>query len=194
MVADRPDWCISRQRFWGVPLIVFYCEACGKQLEDFQALRHVLPFFEREGADAWYTHSAEELLPTGHEMLVRRGEMAEGIRHSRRVVRFRLDASRRAQRRRRPHMARRCLSRRPRPVSRLVSELAARRHRHARPRALRAGRHARLDARRKGRADVEIARQRAVPQGNLRKMGRRSAAPLGRLAGLHRGHAQFRRR
>ena len=65
MVAERPDWCISRQRFWGVPLIVFYCEACGKQLADFAALRHVLPFFEREGADAWYTHSAEELLPPG---------------------------------------------------------------------------------------------------------------------------------
>ena len=65
MIADRPDWCISRQRFWGVPLIVFYCDACGKRLEDFQALRHVLPFFEREGADAWYTHSSEELLPPG---------------------------------------------------------------------------------------------------------------------------------
>ena len=65
MLADRPDWCISRQRFWGVPLIVFYCDACGKRLEDFQALRHVLPFFEREGADAWYTHSSEELLPPG---------------------------------------------------------------------------------------------------------------------------------
>ena len=65
MVAERPDWCISRQRFWGVPLIVFYCDACGKQLKDVHALRHVLPFFEREGADAWYTHSAEELLPPG---------------------------------------------------------------------------------------------------------------------------------
>ncbi len=65
MIADRPDWCISRQRFWGVPLIVFYCDACGKQLRDFQALRHVLPFFEREGSDTWYTHSAEELLPPG---------------------------------------------------------------------------------------------------------------------------------
>ena len=65
MVAERPDWCISRQRFWGVPLIIFYCDACGKQLRDYQALRHVLPFFEREGADAWYTHPAEELLPAG---------------------------------------------------------------------------------------------------------------------------------
>jgi isoleucyl-tRNA synthetase len=65
MVSDRPDWCISRQRVWGVPIIVFYCDTCGKRLEDFQALRHVLPFFEREGADAWYTHSAEELLPPG---------------------------------------------------------------------------------------------------------------------------------
>jgi isoleucyl-tRNA synthetase len=65
MVAERPDWCISRQRFWGVPLIIFYCEKCGEQLKDFQALRHVLPFFEREGADAWFTHSAEELLGPG---------------------------------------------------------------------------------------------------------------------------------
>ncbi len=67
MVAGRPDWCISRQRFWGVPLIVFYCESCGKQLKDGAALRHVLPFFEREGADAWFTRSAEELLPAGYK-------------------------------------------------------------------------------------------------------------------------------
>ena len=65
MIAHRPDWCISRQRVWGVPLVIFYCDKCGNRLEDFAALRHVIDWFEREGADAWYTHSAEDLLPKG---------------------------------------------------------------------------------------------------------------------------------
>jgi isoleucyl-tRNA synthetase len=65
MIAHRPDWCISRQRVWGVPLVIFYCEKCGKRLEDFAALRQVIRWFEKEGADAWYTHPAEELLPKG---------------------------------------------------------------------------------------------------------------------------------
>ena len=63
MIADRPDWCVSRQRFWGVPIIVFYCDACGKRLEDFKALRNVVKWFEKEGADAWYKHTPGQLLP-----------------------------------------------------------------------------------------------------------------------------------
>ena len=65
MIEKRPDWCVSRQRFWGVPIIVFFCEGCGKQLQDFTALKNVIKWFEKEGADAWYKHSADELLPRG---------------------------------------------------------------------------------------------------------------------------------
>jgi isoleucyl-tRNA synthetase len=65
MIATRPDWCVSRQRVWGVPLIIFYCDACGEQLRDFAALRHVLGWFEREGADAWFAREPAELLPPG---------------------------------------------------------------------------------------------------------------------------------
>jgi len=65
MIEKRPDWCVSRQRFWGVPIIVFFCDACGKQLNDYTALRDVIEWFKKEGADAWYQHSPEELLPPG---------------------------------------------------------------------------------------------------------------------------------
>jgi isoleucyl-tRNA synthetase len=65
MIATRPDWCISRQRLWGVPIAVFFCEACGKLHEDPATNRAVIHLFEREGADAWYARPAAEIVPAG---------------------------------------------------------------------------------------------------------------------------------
>jgi isoleucyl-tRNA synthetase len=66
MIAERPDWCVSRQRFWGVPLVVLNCAKCGKQFDDYAALHAlVAKWFTKEGADAWFTHTVEELLPAG---------------------------------------------------------------------------------------------------------------------------------
>jgi isoleucyl-tRNA synthetase len=66
MIAERPDWCVSRQRFWGVPLLILYCTKCNNQFEDFAALHALVrEWFTREGADAWFTHTVEELLPAG---------------------------------------------------------------------------------------------------------------------------------
>ncbi|NWG12175.1 MAG: isoleucine--tRNA ligase [Acidobacteria bacterium] len=65
MVKDRPDWCISRQRDWGVPIIAFYCNACGEVLLDKRVIDHVADVFEREGADAWFARAPGELVPAG---------------------------------------------------------------------------------------------------------------------------------
>jgi isoleucyl-tRNA synthetase len=65
MIANRPDWCISRQRSWGVPITVFTCEQCGKLLSTPEVFDRVVELFEKEGADCWFDRSSEELLPEG---------------------------------------------------------------------------------------------------------------------------------
>ena len=66
MVAHRPDWCISRQRVWGVPIVAFYCTACEALLLDEAVIEHVAAIFrEGQGADEWYARPAAELLPPG---------------------------------------------------------------------------------------------------------------------------------
>ncbi len=65
MVASRPDWCISRQRIWGVPIAVFLCRECHKPLNDPAINRRIVELFAAEGADAWYVRSVEEILPAG---------------------------------------------------------------------------------------------------------------------------------
>ena len=65
MVAGRTDWCISRQRAWGVPIPVFYCEDCGEAIVTDETIENVAKIFENESSDAWVKHTAEELLPEG---------------------------------------------------------------------------------------------------------------------------------
>ena len=65
MIATRPDWCISRQRIWGVPIAVFLCQKCHEPLRDPAVNKSVVDLFAKESADAWYTHPAEQLLPPG---------------------------------------------------------------------------------------------------------------------------------
>ena len=65
MVADRHDWCISRQRVWGVPIPIFYCEKCNEPLVNDDTIEAVSALFAKEGSDAWWKYPAEEILPAG---------------------------------------------------------------------------------------------------------------------------------
>ena len=66
MLKGRPDWCVSRQRVWGVNIPVFYCAKCTEAVADPAVINHVANIFEKESGDAWYTHDAKDLLPEGY--------------------------------------------------------------------------------------------------------------------------------
>ncbi|CAG37281.1 isoleucine--tRNA ligase [Desulfotalea psychrophila] len=66
MVESRPDWCLSRQRTWGVPLTVISCKDCGEVVKSEEVVAKIDELFLKEGADAWFSHPVEDFLPEGH--------------------------------------------------------------------------------------------------------------------------------
>lgn len=65
MIEDRGDWCISRQRLWGVPIPIFYCKHCGKEIITPETIKIISDLFGKEGCSAWYAKDASEILPEG---------------------------------------------------------------------------------------------------------------------------------
>jgi isoleucyl-tRNA synthetase len=65
MIENRPDWCVSRQRAWGIPITVFYCSACKQPLVNQETIDYVVRLFEEKGADIWFEEEANHLLPKG---------------------------------------------------------------------------------------------------------------------------------
>ena len=184
MVASRPDWCISRQRAWGVPITVFVDKRTGEPLRDPAVVQRIVEAFKAEGADSWYSLAAVAL----PRQRPQPGRLRAGDGHRRCLVRGRLDPRLRpgsAQ----PALAGGSVSGRLRPASRLVPVVAAGGGRHPRRGAVQGGADRWLRDGRAGTQDVEVPRQRHRAAGGRRQIRRRYPAAVGDDVGHHRRSA-----
>ena len=194
MIAGRPDWCLSRQRAWGVPIVAVHCRKCGDVDGHCRSSRAVPPRSSRhEGADAWFARPVADFLPPGLRCPAcgggefdRETDILDVWFDSGVSFAAVVEADFGDGHRRRP------LPRGQRPASRLVPFGAARVGGHARPRAVPGGAHARLRARRRGPQAVEVARQHDRAPGHPEDLRRRHPAPVGGVRGLQRGRAHLR--
>jgi isoleucyl-tRNA synthetase len=170
MIANRPDWCISRQRDWGVPVVAFFCERCDTPHATRAICEHVAGIFETEGADAWFKRPVEDLVPPSSRARSAENDVPARDRHPGRVVRLRLlvGGRRREASRARP---RRHVPRGLGPASRLVPFGAAHARRRGRAGAVRRRPDARLHARPAGREAVEVAGNAIAPDQVIKKHG-----------------------
>ncbi len=192
MIATRPDWCISRQRVWGVPIAVFFCQGCGEVLKSKAANRAVIDLFAREGADSWYRRKPEEILPAGTKCAKCGGT---SFKQEMDIIDVWFESGLEPGGSARPFprsaLALRSVSRRRRSASRLVPLFPAVRRRAARPCALSRRCHQWLDARRAGASHVQVARQRGRSGRHLQAPGRGGRPPVGGLGGLPRRRARL---